>query len=74
MWNGKASKSRLGLAVRPHRAPSFVSFSKALYPHCNFSTDSRQKKYPRGLRQYLMIDILPRDICLGRMVEGLQQS
>ena len=28
------------LAVRPHRAPSVVSLSKAFYPHCNFSTDS----------------------------------
>ena len=32
------------LAVRPHRAPSVVSLSKALYPHCNFSTDSHQGK------------------------------
>ena len=30
------------LAVRPHRAPSVVSLSKALYPHCNFSTDFHQ--------------------------------
>ena len=33
-----------GTAVRPHRAPSVVSLSKVLYPHCKFSTDFHQGK------------------------------